>query len=127
MLALKFGSVLLFRSCSGVRNLRVSCVHTEKPKEKRKPVPLQIIEEDEDFFFVNKPPDVSLETNQYFHQSIKEYGKQKYNFEPRVLFPLEKVSSGVAVFAKTFTAERHFFKSYSYGYDYIYYPFVHSY
>lgn len=72
-----------------------------------------IIDEDEDFFFVNKPSQVSLETNKEFHLLIKQFGKRRYNFEPKVLFPLEKISSGITVFGKTATAERHFYKSYA--------------
>ena len=78
---------------------------------------IRVIEEDEDFFFIYKPSNVSLESKQEFHQMIQQYGMKKYNFEPRVLFPLEKGASGIAVFAKTHTAERYFYKTYTFGYD----------
>lgn len=76
---------------------------------------VKIIEEDEDYFFVFKPSNVSLESKQEFHQLIQQYGKIKYDFEPRVIFPLEKASSGICVFAKSYTAEKHFFNVFSNG------------
>lgn len=91
-------------------------VQTEIPETENKipnDLEVHVIEEDEDFFFVTKPSNISIEPNQDFHTLIKQFGKRRYNFEPKVLFPLEKVSSGITVFGKSATAERHFFKVYA--------------
>merc|ERR1712137_5676 len=77
--------------------------------------PYQIVEQDEDYLFVHKPSNVSMEPKDTFHQEVASYVQSRHQFQPRVVFPIEKGCSGIAVFAKNATAERHFFKVHSKG------------
>ena len=73
-------------------------------------VPLfNVIFEDEDFFFVAKANNVGCEPANEFHNQVSEYSLSKYGHTPRMLFPIEKVSSGITVFGKSTEAENHFY------------------
>ena len=78
-------------------------------------LPYGVVEQDEDFLFVYKPANVSMEPKDEFHTKVAAYIQSRFRFEPRVVLPIEKCCSGIAVFAKSATAERHFFKTHVKG------------
>jgi 23S rRNA-/tRNA-specific pseudouridylate synthase len=74
---------------------------------------VNVIFEDQNFFFVHKPAGIVVagqrpEDGASFHDLVKEYALKNYNTWPRLLHRLDKETSGVMVYAKTQMAAKHF-------------------
>ena len=82
---------------------------SEVNKSGSKPT-FSVIFEDEDYLFVTKESNVGCEPSQEFHQQIVDFASSQYGYSPRMIFPIEKVCSGVTLFGKSLAAENHFYK-----------------
>ncbi|KAK3282855.1 hypothetical protein CYMTET_9426 [Cymbomonas tetramitiformis] len=75
---------------------------------------VDIIFEDDDYFFVNKPPGISVageagEPNG-FHERVKLHARQTYGHWPNLLHRLDKPTSGIMCYAKTEAAAKHYLR-----------------
>ena len=74
---------------------------------------LQVIFEDDDYFFVSKPSGLSVvgEAGKGgFHELVKEHAVREYSHQPNLLHRLDKGTSGVMVYAKSADAAKHYLK-----------------
>ena len=74
---------------------------------------INVVWEDDNYFFVNKPPGISVAGEiggLNFHDQVKEYAKENYpsGFQHNLLHRLDKGTSGLMVYAKTVEAAAHY-------------------
>lgn len=75
------------------------------------PAQLDIVFEDSEYFFVNKPKGQSVvgeEGAVSYHDSVVHHSLEKYNHHPNLLHRLDKGTSGVMVYAKSVAAAKHY-------------------
>ena len=73
-----------------------------------------VVFEDDSYFFVRKPPGLSVagdvESEQSFHEQVKDYSIERYGHQPNLLHRLDKGTSGLMVYAKSREAAKHYLK-----------------
>jgi 23S rRNA-/tRNA-specific pseudouridylate synthase len=74
-----------------------------------------VVFEDEDYFFVRKPPHVTVAGDQErdeesFHERVKAHAIEHYGHQPNLLHRLDRGTSGLMVYAKSLENAKHFLR-----------------